>query len=114
VRNPAAAVAVLVALLSLGTFVAAGWVAQRDVDVTYLQAAFAIPLAFVLALASLSLSNRARDRYQRSLGRSGGAGLARFARLLGLLALLITATTVLALIVYWVLEATDGLQQAPW
>jgi len=114
VRNPAAALALLVALLSLGTFVAAGYVAQQDVDVTYLQAALAIPLAFVLALGSLALSNRARARYQRSLGRAGGAGLARFARLLGLLALLVTATTVLALIVYWVLETTDGLQKAPW
>jgi len=114
VRNPAAAFALLLAFLALGTFVAAGYIAQQDVDVTYLQAAFAIPLAFVLALGSLSLSNRARARYQRSLGRSGGAGLARFARILGLLALLVTATTVLALIVYWVLERTDGLQHAPW
>ncbi len=113
-RNPAAPVAVLVALLARGTLAAAGYLAESQVDVTFLQAALAIPVGFVLALASLSLSNRARARYQSSLGRAGGAGLARLGRMLGLLALLVTLTTVLALVVFAVLETTDGLQRAPW
>jgi hypothetical protein len=114
VRNGAAVFSFILALLSLGTFVAAGWVAEREPEVSYLEAALAIPLAFCLALASLSLSNRARARYDATLGRAGGAGLARFSRVLGVVALLFTLTACLALLVFWVLERTDGLQRAPW
>jgi hypothetical protein len=114
VRNAAAVLSFLLALLALGVFVAAGWYAEHEPDVTYLQASLAVPLAFVLALASLALSNRARARYDATLGRAGGAGLARFSRFLGVLALLFTLTACLSLLVFWVLDRTDGLQRAPW
>jgi hypothetical protein len=114
VRNANAVLALLVSLLALGVFVAAGLTARMLPEVSWLQAFAAVPAAGLLALFALSLAARGRAVHQRTLGRVGGEGVARAARGFGLLALLLTVSGALALGVYAVLVTTDGLTQAPW
>jgi hypothetical protein len=114
VRNWRAVAALLVALLALAVLFGAGYLADTRGDVSWLQAAAAVPVAGLLSLFSLSLSGRARALHQRTLGRAGGSGLARVARFLGLLGLLLALTAALALGVFAVLETTDGLTKTPW
>jgi hypothetical protein len=114
VRNPAAAFSLLVGLLALGVLAAAAYVAESMDEVTWPQAGLAVPLAGILALLALSLSGRAIVLYQRSLGRIGGAGLARVARIIGTIALLCAITAGIAFAVYGVLVWTDGLAETPW
>ena len=61
------------------------------------------------ALLSLSLATRAQMRYQRTLGRAGGLGVARVARVLAIARAALTVTAGLALVVFVVLVTTDGL-----
>ncbi len=112
--NGSAAFSPLVAILALGALAGGAYVAETRPDVSWLEAAVAVPLAGLLALLALSLASRGRALHQRTLGRSGSAGLARAGRGLGLLALLATVTALLALGVFGVLVATDGLTQVPW
>jgi hypothetical protein len=107
VRNGYAVWALIVALLSIGVLVGAGAVAQLRPEVGYLEAAAAVPVTLFLALFTLSLAGRAAAVHQRTLGRAGGAGVARFARGLGVLALLLAATAALALGVFGLLVLTD-------
>ncbi len=113
-RNAAAVLALLVALLALALLGGAVWAARSLVAVSWLQAALVTPVAGFLALLSLSLAGRAYARHQRTLGRAGGAALARAGRLLGWLALLLTITAVLAVAVFGILVWTDGLTRTPW
>jgi hypothetical protein len=114
VRNTPAVSSSVVGLLALGVLAAAAYVARTRTDVSWLEASVAIPAAGFLALLSLSLASRGRALYERSLGRAGGGKVARIGRGLGLLALLLTLTAALALAVFGVLVATDGLTEAPW
>lgn len=113
-RNPVAFLALLVALLALGAVAGTGYVAQTRFEVSWLEAAYGIPVVVVLALLALVLANRARTRHQRTLGRSGGTAIAGLARVVAGLALLCAAAAVVALIVFFVLVQTDGLTEAPW
>jgi hypothetical protein len=114
VRNPVAFLALFVALLALGAVAGTGYVAQTRFEVSWLEAAYGIPVVVVLGLLALALANRSRMRHQRTLGRSGGTALAALARLLAGIALLCAAAAVVALIVFAVLVQTDGLTEAPW
>jgi hypothetical protein len=114
VRNPVAFLALFVALLALGAVAGTAYVAQTRFEVSWLEAAYGIPVVVVLGLLALALANRARMRHQRTLGRSGGTALAALARLLAGIALLCAAAAVVALIVFAVLVQTDGLTEAPW
>jgi len=114
VRNPVAFLALFVALLALGAIAGTAYVAQTRFEVSWLEAAYGIPVVVVLGLLALALANRARMRHQRTLGRSGGTALAALARLLAGIALLCAAAAVVALIVFAVLVQTDGLTEAPW
>ena len=113
-RNPVAWLALLVALLALGAVAGTAYVADTRLEVSWLEAGYGIPVVVVLGILALTLGNRARRRHQRTLGRSGGDRLAVFARLLAGLALLTAAAAVVALLVFFVLERTNGLTQAPW
>ena len=113
-RNWKALFAVLVALLALGTLAGAAYVAYTDAQVSWLQAALALPAAGLLALVALVLAGRARALHQRTLGRAGGRFLAGVGRVLGTLALLLTLTGGLAVAVFGVLSWTDGLTRTPW
>lgn len=106
-RNGYAVSALIVALLSIGVLAGAGAVAEVRPELDYLQAAAAVPVTVFLALFALSLASRAGAVHQRTLGRAGGARLARFARGLGVLALLLAATAALALGVFGLLVLTD-------
>jgi hypothetical protein len=101
--NPKAVWAFLTALLALAVLVGAAAAARLMSQVGLLEAVPAVPLALLLALASVSLARRARFDYQRTLGRTGGAGLALVARGLGTLALIVAVTAALALAVFAVL-----------
>ena len=113
-RNASAVLSVPVALAALAVLAGAAYFAQTRPDVTWLEAAVALPGVALIAFLALSLAARARARHQRTLGRVGGEGLARLARVLAGLALLVTLTAALALGVFAVLELTDGLTHAPW
>jgi TRAP-type C4-dicarboxylate transport system permease small subunit len=114
VRNGSSVFALLVALLALGSLGAAAYAAYRLPEITWLEGALALPVVALLAFLSLSLAGRGRAAYQRSLGRKGGERLARLARALGLLAFLLVLTAALAVGVYGVLTATEGLSRTPW
>lgn len=101
--NTKAVWAFLLALLALGVLVGAAAAARLMSQVGFLEAVPAVPLALVLALASVSLARRARFDHQRTLGRTGGARLAVVARGLGTLALIVAVTAALALAVFAVL-----------
>ena len=60
-------------------------------------------LAALLGIVAIALSRRGRETAQRTLGRSGGEGVARAGRVLGAIALWIAATTALALAFYGLL-----------
>ena len=113
-RNWSAFLAVLVALLALAVLGVAGYAASEYADVSWLQAALALPVTGLLALVALGLAGRARALHQRTLGRAGGRGVAATARLLGGLALLLALTGGLAVGVFGILVWTDGLTEAPW
>ena len=113
-RNVSSMLALFLALLSLGVFGGAAYVAREYAEVSWLQAALAVPVAALLAFFALSLASRGRALHQRTLGRAGGAGVARLARGLGLLTLLIAASATIALAVFAVLVRTEGLTTAPW
>jgi hypothetical protein len=101
--NPKAAWALVTALLALGVLVGAAAAARLMSQVGFREAVPAVPLALVLALASMSLARRARFAHQSSLGRTGGARLAVAARGLAALALIVAVTAALALAVFAVL-----------
>jgi hypothetical protein len=103
VSNARAVWAFLLALLALGVLVGAAAAARLMSQVGFVEAVPAVPLALVLALASVSLARRARFAHQRSLGRAGGARLALVARGLAALALIVAVTAALALAVFAVL-----------
>jgi hypothetical protein len=114
VRNGPALLGLLVALLALGVLAGAGYAARELIDISWLEAAAAVPVACLLALLALSLASRGRSRHQATLGRAGGAGVVRVTRGLGFFTLLLSLTAGLALAVFGVLVWTDGLQRAPW
>jgi hypothetical protein len=114
VRNPVAFLALFVALLALAAVAGSGYVAHTRDEVSWLEAAYGIPVVVVLGLVALALANRAQGRHQRTLGRSGGRMLAGLARVLAAVALLCAAAAVVALLVFAVLVRTDGLTKAPW
>lgn len=106
-RNGKAFAAVFLGLLALAVLafgVAAAVVLDR---VTLVQAAPALPICALLAVFALALGGQARDAHQRSLGRIGGAAVARFGRFLGGLALVLDLTATLAVGVYAVLVAFE-------
>jgi hypothetical protein len=113
-RNVSAVVSFLLALLAVGVLAAAGYAARERPEISWLEAAGAVPAAGLLAFFALALATRARTLHQRTLGRSGGEALARTARGIGILALLLVVTAALALAVFAVLVTTDGLTRAPW
>jgi hypothetical protein len=102
-RNPKAVWAFLLALAALavlgGTLAAAHYTSYVDLY----RGVAAVPIGFLLAFFSLRTARGARFEYDRTLGRSGGRGLATAARILGGFALLVAITGALALGVFAVL-----------
>jgi hypothetical protein len=103
VTNTRAVWAFLTALLAFGVFGGAAFAASHFNELRLQDAVVAVPLALVLALASVLLGRRARVEHQRTLGRSGSPGFIALARFLGTVALLLALTAALALAVFAVL-----------
>ncbi len=102
-RNTKAVLAVVTALLSFAVLGGAVFAARHYGEVRLQDAVVAVPVAFVLALASVLLNRRARAEHQRTLGRSGSRGFLALARVLGTVAFLLALTAALALAVFAVL-----------
>ncbi len=102
-RNPKAVWAFVTALAALAVLLGGLAAAHYSGDVGLYEAIPAIPIGLVLAFVSVRLARRARLEHDRSLGRSGGRGLAAAARILGGFALLLSITGLLALGVFAVL-----------
>jgi hypothetical protein len=103
VRNARALWSFFFALLALGALFGGGAAARLSDRVGFIEAVWAVPVGILFAFLSLSFARGARWEYQRSVGRSGGAGLAAVARVLGSIALIIGITAALALGVFAVL-----------
>ncbi|MGH2994867.1 MAG: hypothetical protein ACRDON_04355 [Gaiellaceae bacterium] len=103
VGNAKPAWASVTALLALGVFGATAGAVRYYDEIRLDHALVAVPLALVLALASLFLSRRARIEHKRTLGRVGSSGLIALSRFLGTVATLISVTAALSLAVFAVL-----------
>jgi hypothetical protein len=101
--NAKPAWASVTALLALGVFGATAGAVRYYDEIRLDHALIAVPIALVLAVASLFLSRRARIEHQRTLGRLGNRGLILLSRLLGTVAMLISVTAALSLAVFAVL-----------
>lgn len=102
-RNSTALWAFLTAVLALAVLIGAGAAARLSSKIGLVEAGPAVPVGLLLAVFALSLGRRAGLEHQRTLGRTGGAGLATFARGLAMLALIVAVTAALALAVFAVL-----------
>jgi hypothetical protein len=80
----------------------------RD-DLGLVEAGVAAPAAFLFSALAVWLARRARRALERTLGRIGGARMARAGRILGWLGIYLALTAGIALAVYAYLEyvATD-------
>jgi hypothetical protein len=105
-RRPATA-ALLFGLLALAAIPAGCAVAAYRDEIEVLDAlVVAVPAAFVLGLIAVSLSRRARARFERSVRRAGG-GLVRAAALVAWSGVYVAVTGGLALAFYGVLRASS-------
>ena len=77
----------MVSLVALAAIPLAAAVTESRGDLRLIHAGFAVPVAAVLAIASIRLAARARRRLERTLGRAGGERTAQVGRVLGWLAL---------------------------
>jgi len=95
---------VLVGLAAVATLPAAILFAEKWDRITLLESSVAIAPAFVLALAAVLLSRRARRAIDRTLGRVRGHKLALLGRIFGYLALYMAVTASISVATYYVLR----------
>jgi hypothetical protein len=69
---------------------------RRSTRVALLDAAYAVPLAFLLGIVAVGMARRARRNLRWLSLREGGTGVATVALLLGLLALCLALTAALS------------------
>jgi hypothetical protein len=101
--NPAATAALAAGLLAVAALPAAVALAQVSSRVKLVQAAAGAPVAAVLGAAAIVLARRAHRRAERTLGRTGGLGVARAGRILGVLGLCLAASAAIAIGFYGLL-----------
>jgi hypothetical protein len=108
-RNRAALFSLLFGLLGVAALPAAVAVTEMRDDLGLVEAGAAAPAAFVFSAFAVWLARRARRGLERTLGRIGGARMARMGRILGWLGIYLALTAGVALAVYAYLEyvATD-------
>ncbi len=94
----------LLGLIAVATLPAAIVFAERWDRITLLESAVAIAPTFVLALAAVLLSRRARRAIELTLGRVRGSKFALVGRLLGYLALYMAVTASVSVATYYVLR----------
>jgi hypothetical protein len=84
--NGPARASVLVGLLGSAVLPAAVAYAELEERFELVEAAYAAPVAFVLGVVAIWLARGGRRRFERTIGRVGGAGVASVGRWLGILA----------------------------
>lgn len=94
----------LVGLLAVAALPAGIAVAELREEVELLDAAFAIPLAFVGGVLAIRLARQARRRSERTLGRVGGWAASAVGRVLGVLGILLAIAGVIAIATYYGLD----------
>jgi hypothetical protein len=99
-RPRSAALSVLVGVLAIASLPAAVGYAQWSDQYEVLDAAVAIPVAFVLGVLAVWLARRARSRLAPTLGHPRGSRTARLGRLLGIVAILLALTCAGSVAVY--------------
>jgi ABC-type Fe3+ transport system permease subunit len=101
--SPAAAASLIAGIGATATIPVAIYATRFSDSYDLLHAAFTIPLTVVLGVAAIALARRSRRQSALSLG-GGGHRLATAGRILGILALCLTASALVALGVYGLLE----------
>jgi hypothetical protein len=94
---------IAVGVFALASIPAAIVLTERDQNLRLLDAAAAIPIAILAALAAIALGTRARRRSEFTLGRVGGAGTGTVGRWLGIVGLYVAITALLAVGFYGLL-----------
>jgi hypothetical protein len=89
-------VALLLGVAGVLTLPAAVDGARRSERIALLDAAYAIPLAFVLGLVAVIMARRARNNLRWLTLREGGTAVASTAVVLGMLALCLAVTAALS------------------
>jgi hypothetical protein len=89
-------VALAVGLLGVATLPAAIEVSRRSNRIELLDAAYGIPLAFVLGLVALIMARRARANLRWLRIREGGTGIATTAVIIAAVAVCLALTTALS------------------
>jgi hypothetical protein len=89
-------VALLLGLAGVLTMPAAVEAARRSDRIALLDAAYAVPLAFLLGLVAVVMSRRARHNLRWLRLREGGTAVASTAVILGMLALCLAVTAALS------------------
>ena len=101
--NTKAVWAFLLALLSLAALGGTIVTTRHYGEIRLSDALVAVPIALVLAVASVVVGRRAKGEHVRTLGRRGRRGFIGLARFLGTFALVLAVTAALALAVFAVL-----------
>jgi hypothetical protein len=89
-------VALLLGLAGLLTMPAAVEAARRSDRIALLDAAYAVPLAFLLGLVAVVMARRARHNLRWLSLREGGTAVASTAVILGMLAVCLAVTAALS------------------
>ncbi len=103
-RNRAARASLLVGFLGAAMLPVAVAITESRPELELVDAAYAIPVAFLLSAVAVRLARRARRSLDRTLGRIGGEKTARAGRVLGWLGVYISLTAAVAIGVYAYLE----------
>lgn len=90
-------VALFLGLAGLVTLPAAIEAARRSTRIVLLDAAYAIPLAFVLGLVAVTMARRAKENLRWFSLRDGGTGVASAALIVGLVAVCLALTAALSI-----------------
>jgi hypothetical protein len=101
--NPRAVWSVVLGLAAVLAIPAAVVLQYYSSSVTLVESTSSAGLAIVFGLLAIVFARRGREKYARTIGRSGGAGLARAGRLLGAIGLCMGLSTALAVGFYGLL-----------
>jgi H+/Cl- antiporter ClcA len=89
-------VALVLGLAGMVTMPAAVELARRSKRIALLDAAYAIPLGFLLGLVAVIMARRARHNLRWMRLREGGTGVASTAVIIGILAVCLALTAALS------------------
>jgi hypothetical protein len=89
--------ALFLGLLGVATLPAAIEAARRSTRIVLLDAAYAIPVAFLLGLVALIMARRAKHNLRWFSLREGGTGVASTAVIVGMVAICLALTAALSI-----------------